>query len=90
MPRTSLKANVAKKPAATEAAKVAKKLVVDPGPPHTEEEYYETVSYNLPIDLIDLPAQLFDGRLKVTLAAACFLRLECWIRVFCLHVCSIS
>ena len=69
MPRTSLKANVAKKPAATEAAKVAKKLVVDPGPPHTEEEYYETVSYNLPIDLIELVRDVADARYKAAQAA---------------------
>ena len=66
--RQSLKANVAK-PApkdAGEAAKVAQQLAKNaPATPAQDDETdFETVSFNLPVDLIELVRDLADARVK--------------------------
>lgn len=63
MARQSLKAAV-RKPDAEKAAQVAKKLAIDTGPKvePAEAEFMETVSYNLPVDLIDLVRDLAEAR----------------------------
>lgn|GEM_PF-2671270 len=48
---------------------MARQLTIDTGPANTEEEYFETVSYNLPIDLIELVRDVADGRYKAAQAA---------------------
>jgi len=67
MARPSLKANV--KPDAGEAAKVAR-MIATPGisPGATDSEYQgemETVSYNLPVELIELYRDLAEERFKL-------------------------
>ncbi len=67
MARPSLKANV--KPDAGEAAKVARQIAA-PGisPGSGEAEYQgemETVSYNLPVELIELYRDLAEERFKL-------------------------
>lgn len=65
--RASLAGNVAK-PDPKKAAEVAAKLTGKPAPPEmvspdqAEEIEYETVSYNLPLDLIDLVRDLAAAR----------------------------
>lgn len=63
MARTSLKTNV-RKPEVEKATEVAKRISIDTGQ-HVEpgtHELFETVSYNLPVDLIDLVRDLADAR----------------------------
>ena len=60
--RQSLAGNI-NKPNAGKATEVARKLTGQaPAPAATDEPEYETVSYNLPLDLIDLCRDLADLR----------------------------
>jgi hypothetical protein len=76
MARPSLKANVSK-PDAGKAAEVARKLTApQAAAPDKDYEDFETVSYNLPIDLITLYRDLAEARLKVDREAKRSLRAE--------------
>lgn len=63
MARKSLHTAV-KKPDAEKAAEVAKKLTTstDQSAAPDDDEFFETVSYNLPVDLIDLVRDLAEAR----------------------------
>jgi len=63
MARPSLKGNV-RKPEAEKAAQVAKKLVIETNIDPDDEMFFETVSFNLPSDLVELVRDLADARVK--------------------------
>lgn len=65
MARKSLAANVTK-PNAGEAAKVAQQLAkqAPAAPAQDDDTDFETVSFNLPVDLIELVRDLADARVK--------------------------
>lgn len=63
--RPSLSGNVAKPQDAKKAADVAKAIAGKPALQATDEPEYETVSYNLPLHLIDLYRDLAERRHRV-------------------------
>ena len=65
MARPSLKGNVAKKQEEEKAAAIARALS-SPAPAESSEDVdHETVSYHLPVDLIELVRELAEARVKV-------------------------
>ncbi len=64
MARKSLKDAVTK-PDAAKAVEVAKKLTGAAAKDDSGEDLYETVSYNLPVELIDLVRDLAEARVRV-------------------------
>lgn len=74
MARPSLKANVAKKADTAKAAAEVAKRITGQGAAYSapsvgENVEYETVSYNLPLDLIDLYRDLAAARHRIDQAA---------------------
>ena len=66
MARPSLKANVAKKQEEEKAVAIARALVTPaPAAEAGEDVDHETVSYHLPVDLIELIRELAEARVKI-------------------------
>ncbi len=71
MARTSLKTNIGRKPDQDKAAAITRALAQSAAPAVTQEDgdiLHETVSYHLPVDLIELCRELAEARLKVVRA----------------------
>lgn len=66
MARPSLKNNIARKPEEEKAAAIARALATPPLAAEAGEDVdHETVSYHLPVDLIELVRELAEARVKV-------------------------
>jgi hypothetical protein len=66
MARPSLKANVVKKQEEEKAVAIARALATPaPAPADDQDVDHETVSYHLPVDLIELIRELAEARVKV-------------------------
>ena len=64
MARPSLKANVVKKQEEEKAVAIARALS-SPAPAADQDVDHETVSYHLPVDLIELVRELAEARVKI-------------------------
>ena len=68
MARKSLKANIQKPAAAAKAAEVARQLSGGAQADEGGDDIRETISFNLPVDLVELVRDLADARVKVARA----------------------